>query len=455
MPKVSTRKRLKHKKTHGMGRKKSADSENSSGVPSESDAQEAYSANCPPQHSPSPVPSHSSVASSSRPSSALSVAESENLDFLEDNNLSSPDPSVVSISPVASLASNDPLDSCSSAGSPFHFQPISSPESPSNARASDILPGLGTPFKVPTTDMVEPSPPKSSPVKKTHSESLLRIVKDRLELFLRSHWMSLVHDDSLFILYLSRNEDKITQRQVIAKADGTIKLKVHCKTLSIEKYVKDLLPARHLHVNTVGYFVDRLVYVLNTFSSFEVCAGVPNVEYKCVWEECKSGVIDRNPYKESRYHETFRSVHCDTLVSLRQWKCVECGRLTEVLKRKSNMAGKDECHRNTPNMYLSESQRLQKLGDLKKKVDVSNKKFKRLQEKMNHLLQQEGVEIDEDDANDFKKALESQDLSETQSLFLQQQMKAIKAKSPRGFTTYERNGVIKPLCVASERLYRN
>ncbi|KAK3916887.1 Ribosome maturation factor RimP [Frankliniella fusca] len=416
MPKVPTRKRQKHVKTHGKGQKKKNSDDSAESpeveVPLQFDNDDVSSDDIPNIISPSPAPSCSSVASSSRPASSLSLAESENLDVFDDSScISSPDPCV--ISPVLSIGA-DLLNelNLSDSGPLFQFQRISSPENTFAAGTSE------TPFKVPSKEIIVPYSSvqfhtNTSPQRRgSYLEVLLKTAKDKLELFLSSHHLSMVAGDALNIMYLSRTEDKVTQRQLIAKADGSLKLKVHCKTVPLDNFVKDIPPPKQLINSTVPYFVDRIVHTLNVVKSFEVCVGVSNDEYKDVWSECKSGIIDRNPYKESRYQETFRSVHCERLVPLKNRRCEQCGQLVKVLKRKAEMADKEEIHRNAPNITLTESQRLQ--------------------EKIEQLLQDEGVEVDEDIANDFKTVLDHQNLTEAQSLFMQQQMKALKAKGPRG-----------------------
>lgn len=158
-----------------------------------------------------------------------------------------------------------------------------------------------------------------------------------------------------------------------------------------------------------------------------------------VWNKCDRGEVDKNPYKEKRYFETFRSLQCERLVPPRRRRCVECSHLVRILSRKHEMANKEEVHPNTPNVCLSESQMLSKLQAQRKELDSTKRQVQRM--KIDKLIQKEGVKVDLSVSNDFKNILNNLNLNEMiaekkitpqQALFLEQQLKALSAKSPNG-----------------------
>ena len=269
--------------------------------------------------------------------------------------------------------------------------------------------------------------------------AIIQETKSKVELFLYSNCLCLAERKEFVILFLSRSEDKITQRQLNFTFDGNFSLKVHCKPFSTEALAKKVPPSSEpLSLSTIPAFVDRMVQVINAVRELEICTGVDTSDFKTVWPLCSSGVIDLNPYKETRYVETIRSTKCEILLDRRKRKCGECAKLVGQLRRKLAMANKEQLHRNTPNIFLTEPQKLQKLEEQRREITNTRRRLERL--RMQKLIQKEGVRMDLNLSKDLQalleklnieKLVEENQMTPLQALFLEQQLRALSAKSPR------------------------
>lgn len=92
-------------------------------------------------------------------------------------------------------------------------------------------------------------------------------------MFLYENCTSILREDNLEILFMSLSEDTITQRQLNFYPDGTFKLRVHCKPYSVDNIVKNVQPVKRLTSQNIGYFVDRMVGVINFVRQFDICVG--------------------------------------------------------------------------------------------------------------------------------------------------------------------------------------
>ena len=164
----------------------------------------------------------------------------------------------------------------------------------------------------------------------------------------------------------------------------------------------------------------------------EICGGLDTEKFKAGWKSCSLGKIDENPYDECRFLETFRSHTCSWLVKRNKWRCSDCAKLHDPLARKAHSVASEEPHPNTKNIYLSDEQKLKKLGEQSRKLANARRKICRLQEKMAALISAEGVNIDQEVSDDSTEILLSNKVTSAQSMFLQQQIKASQKKDSRG-----------------------
>ncbi|KAJ1524599.1 hypothetical protein ONE63_011084 [Megalurothrips usitatus] len=184
--------------------------------------------------------------------------------------------------------------------------------------------------------------------------------------------------------------------------------------------------------NSVNYFVDRMVKVVNKVRVMEICSGYDEVAFEEAWSSCPLGEIDRSPYRECRYLETFRSFDCQRLVPYRKWRCEECQKLYGPLKRRTEAAAQDRRHVNTPNIYLTEEQKLKKLKDQQKELYNARTRLTQLRRRMQEVIQKKGDQIEDAMSDEFADILRNADITPAQSIFIQQQIKASQQKNASG-----------------------
>ncbi|KAE8738238.1 hypothetical protein FOCC_FOCC016284 [Frankliniella occidentalis] len=275
-----------------------------------------------------------------------------------------------------------------------------------------------------------PLPPEfSEPSVPQDMSLLLQDASIKISMFLYQSWICHVSDGGIHVMLLSKKFEKAVQRRLFFLPDGSVQLSVHCEPLPVEEYLREAPQAVSLAKETVGEFVDRCVDIINKVRNEEMCAGLSDEEYKDVWQGIAGAVIDKNPYQENRYTETLRSSKCPKLISIRKWRCGECEKLRRNVHRRQE-AFRKEANKFTPNAALSDSQKSEKLVRQQKTVLATNRRLDRLQKKMQQLLEVEGVQVDKEMSDELTDLCKSADLSEVRSLFLQQQLKASKAKSP-------------------------
>ncbi|KAK3933207.1 [Pyruvate dehydrogenase [acetyl-transferring]]-phosphatase 2, mitochondrial [Frankliniella fusca] len=276
-----------------------------------------------------------------------------------------------------------------------------------------------------------PLPPEFSEPSVTQDMSLiLQDASSKISMFLYQSWMCHVSDGGIHVMLLSKKFEKAVQRRLFFSPDGNVQLSVHCQPVPVTDYIKNATPAVSLDRETIGYFVDRCVEVINNARKEEICSGLSDEEYKDVWHCISDTVIDKNPYQENRYSETLRSSKCSRLISIRKWRCGECEKMRRNVQRRAAAFRKEEVSKFTPNAALSDSQKSAKLEIKQKTIRAQSRRLVRLEKKIQLMLQVEGVHVDKEMSNELTELCKSADLSEVQSLFLQQQLEASKAKSP-------------------------
>lgn len=222
------------------------------------------------------------------------------------------------------------------------------------------------------------------------------------------------------------------QRTVVFHQDGSVQLFVHRIELDVDPYLSKDCPPVPLSCDNIDYFVDRSVSIVNRVREMEICSGQDNMDFRPAWSTCTFGKIDENPYDETRYTETYRSTNCEMLINQRKWKCTKCSRMYLPLKRRSIFLSQQEPHANTNNKVLSEEQKLHKLENLQKELTNTKKQNMYLREKMQELIEREGILLEENVSKDLTDILNDADLTEAQSIFLQQQVKASQQKNSSG-----------------------
>lgn len=255
-------------------------------------------------------------------------------------------------------------------------------------------------------------------------------VKQKVDFFLPRRWNSSVDNNVFRLVYFSAQQNVTVQRTLEFFPNGATHFYVHCNELSIDPYLEGTMPPLPLQSDTINYFVDRLVTVMNNVRKVEVCSGYDEEKYRVAWSSCAYGEVDKNPYRECRYNETFRSLNCLRVVSSRKWRCVECSKLSRPLRRRTLAAQKENCHPCTNNRFLTEEQKLKKLMDQRHELDNAKKKIARLHTKMQVMIKRESIQVEQNMSDAFGEILRDSDcVSPAQSIFLQQQVKASQQKN--------------------------
>ncbi|KAK3914463.1 LOW QUALITY PROTEIN: Transposable element P transposase [Frankliniella fusca] len=252
-------------------------------------------------------------------------------------------------------------------------------------------------------------------------------VKEKVDIFLTRRWITTFDRDCFRIVYISAQNNVSVQRSLEFFQSGECKFFVHCKEQSVDNFVKDIKPPLPLDCDSINYFVDRAVSIVNIVRKLEICSGFDDEKYRVAWATCPFGEIDKNPYRECRYIETFRALNCKRLVSMALCRVYEAG----ALKRRTEAALLESRDPRTNNRFLTEEQKMIKLLEQQQEIENTRRKVTRLQDKMQDLIKKQSVSIDPSMSDAFSEILNSCNLSpaQSQSVFLQQQVKASQQKN--------------------------
>ncbi|KAK3932931.1 S-methyl-5'-thioadenosine phosphorylase [Frankliniella fusca] len=271
-----------------------------------------------------------------------------------------------------------------------------------------------------------------NPVLSPVSMNVMVEVKAKLDWFLYQNWMSIFQQDSISVFCVSPGKNIAIQRSVLFETNGNVEVFVHGEKLDVGQFMTGLDAFQPLDENNVNQFVDRMVVIISNLRAMQICSGYDEEKFKSVWSICPYGVVDKNLFREHRYEETFRSHSCLRLVHHRKWRCTECAKLYKPLKRKSLFAAVDKPKLNTANKYLTEEQMLTKLSDQAKTIEAAKRKISHMTGRMQLMLTKSGVNLDNDLSDNLTELLESGQMTEAQSVFLQQQVKASQKKNMVG-----------------------
>lgn len=145
------------------------------------------------------------------------------------------------------------------------------------------------------------------------------------------------------------------QRRLFFSTLGEVQFTVHCKPVDSIQLISAIRAKKPLSQENLSHFVDRIVDAMEYVRGYEICTGVSCQEFKAVWRDFNGGFIDKNPYQENRYSETIRAEDCKLIVKPRSWRCGNCAKIYEPLRRLSERASKESVHPNTPNSLLTDS----------------------------------------------------------------------------------------------------
>lgn len=216
--------------------------------------------------------------------------------------------------------------------------------------------------------------------------SLIPEVQAKISCYLPQHWVSICDGVGVSVLLLSRDVEMTTQRRVFVSYFGNVTVSAHRKKIS-EDITHNILSVNQtvpLSENNVGDFAKFVISVVDEIRKLDVCVGCNHEEYESLWAGCRFGTVDTNPFGETRYSKTFRSHDCQLLILSSKWRCIKCYHLSEILKRKLKVHSSVP-KVNTPNIHLTETEKIYKLCTIQNKLEVSRRLVCRLQSKIESL----------------------------------------------------------------------
>jgi len=252
-------------------------------------------------------------------------------------------------------------------------------------------------------------------------------------------WIIVSDEDGIYVLLLSRDSAKTTQRSVFLSFKGKEEVKVHCKEVP-EMIAEDILRKGDKPSNIVlseatkRDFVDRLVTIVKRFRVYEVCVGVDDEEFKPLWGIDKNGKIDENPYHEARYSKTFRPFACEMLVPTQKYfkrRCSTCIKNKIRFRNKLPRHTGKEAPPTTSNVHLDREQLVGKVERQQKELKYARAQIVKLKAKLEETITNNGVDIGDDLSDDLCSIVESAELTPVQELFFKEQMKHSKKSTGR------------------------
>lgn len=210
---------------------------------------------------------------------------------------------------------------------------------------------------------------------------------------------------------------------------------MHKKVISgvfTSEMLKELPDPLSLSAASINSFVHRGVKAVNIVRSYEICAGADQSELEFLWSSDNTGVVDGNPYDESRYVKTFRSHGCSLIVPVKHWTCCECKKLIRRLKQRHKNHVQDKLTIKGRNSYMNEEQLRLKLKEQRRELKKARSRIDYLEKRVELLLKVQGVTIDKDTGEALNDILRESKLTPIQQLFIQQQYKMSAVKGASG-----------------------
>ncbi|KAK3930021.1 Transcription termination factor Rho [Frankliniella fusca] len=181
-----------------------------------------------------------------------------------------------------------------------------------------------------------------------------KILNDLLPMF----WFSAVEKNGINVMLLSYGIEKAIQRRLYVSCDGAVQISVHCKPIPedfVNRIVEKAGSKTSLTDTTVRQFCEWIVKILQIFRDFQICVGLEKPEFREAFHNCEEIELDKNPYQETRYSETMRSVNCVKLVEITKRRCIECGKSLQNNKRQNVKPSTSSNQQNQGNDGTSEA----------------------------------------------------------------------------------------------------
>ena len=246
----------------------------------------------------------------------------------------------------------------------------------------------------------------------------------------------------------SAHESRVVQRSLIISKDGNLKLYIHGELLPNDHDIYSKIVNVDFYTRTNREIIDEIIHIIGVLRLFEVCTGVTKLKYQGLWKKMQGCVIDNNLFKETRFQQACRSNLCKRIVPQSRRECSSCLNLAKKFARKlqsvSNIPISPSGRIITPNKHkpfsaLTTPEKKARSERYMKNIRNLKKQNERLREKVRNLIEEQGVDIDEEVDDYLEDALIDPEnepkivsASDFHKIFLQQQMEARKKKGRTG-----------------------
>lgn len=273
-----------------------------------------------------------------------------------------------------------------------------------------------------------------------HSPSLHFVgqLLSKLRGTLPNKWIPIADSFGIHLLYLSGTCPEAVQREVVVKFNGRVSVFIHGvviidnKQVSSECFHNISSLAAENEVNLLQFCL-QCVQFAQCLLQFDVCVGANHSETHLIWDRVADSFIDKNPYRESTYVETCRSTTCEWLVKLGKGflRCKPCNKIIKNLRVREKFLSSEDIHPNTRNDALTLDQSQLKLAMKQEQIRQKDKKIEYLSRKLEKVLDNEGVEVEESFSKELQKVLEKSKLTAVQKWFIEEQALRSGKKDPR------------------------
>ncbi|XP_052130258.1 uncharacterized protein LOC113209909 [Frankliniella occidentalis] len=233
----------------------------------------------------------------------------------------------------------------------------------------------------------------------------MSVLASKLAGLLPKLWSADYSGGNLSIMKQSAHPCKSTQRTIILTSESSYQLYIHGHEIAPDHEVFQKFTPVDLQVMPETVVLDNLLKTVSALRLFEVCTGVPKLKYKSLWGKVDGCARDTNPYQEIRYQETCRANNCLRIIPQTKKECSVCYDLQRKFARKFKSQANIACSpsgrvktpkKNKPNKDLSTPERKARMERLCKTIKNVKRQNQRLREKLSKLIDEEGVEVDEE-----------------------------------------------------------
>ena len=265
---------------------------------------------------------------------------------------------------------------------------------------------------------------RKNDIRKRYAGNFNKLRPSIESLALPNQWDVISNQSDIQLYRLDVDENAVLQVQLLVtvKSDLSWKVTVNSREIPVTcQILKDLPPTIQSPED-----VSRIV---NLVDSASLCPGNPDSQFVSLCEKRGGSIrgdrgsgeevayIDNRPVVDSdghTYSATVRRVDCDVLCvrsSCRYTHCQPCQAFRSSLRgacsrlNKGDDSNRTDSSSHTKYSVLNQSEKDARLRNMQKSRKSLNQQVRRLQHKVQELIQKNGVELQPDDASDFSKII--------------------------------------------------